>query len=445
MKSLLFAPALVSFVNSDLAVDANEVVSSPVPELLAFTIVEEHPLVEILDPLPFVPVVAKEGEENRLHELQNELDKLAASLKATQQAVENVAKQRDEAREEVRALTAANHEMLGEMKAFRQQMEAAHNEAEKWKAHAAKMERKANDQVLANAELQKFRTELQGAIKEFQVMKGDLARARTEFQDPIERANLKEQLAESKAKQERLGDEIEMALIAREKTIQESARTRRELEGKMETLMKQAQAANELRDELRSTNAAKMKALADVEVLRKEVEKSEASRATVTAELETAQGGLVALQAEKTAALELGTVAARERDEARAEMENLRGALEQARAETETVRKAATELTEELKTAEIERETTRKQLAEASGVIEKTQEELVFLNKAKGGLEELLFKKTADIRKLKGELRKAQASREQVSPPREGPESPDDSPTEEGVGEERATAQALAD
>ncbi len=84
------------------------------------------------------------------------------------------------------------------------------------------------------------------------------------------------------------------------------------------------------------------------------------------------------------------------------------------------------------KTAEEARKTTDEKLANASGNLAKTKEEVVFLNKAKGGLEELLFKKTAEIRKLKGELRKEQASREKA------PETPAD----EGKGEtDRATAR----
>ena len=58
-----------------------------------------------------------------------------------------------------------------------------------------------------------------------------------------------------------------------------------------------------------------------------------------------------------------------------------------------------------------------KQLEIASGELDKTKGEVVFLNKAKGGLEELLFRKTAEIRKLKGDLRKLHASRDKPDPP----------------------------
>ena len=464
MKTLLLAPALVSFINTDFAVDPNDVKPVSAPALFAFTeVVKERPIVELQDPPPFLPVVAKEDDakeddakediakddiakddiakdDNRLLELKADLGRLAESLKTTQHAVQNVAQQRDEAREEVRALAIANHEMLKEMKAFRQEMAVARQETEKWKAQAAAMERKVNDRALADADLHEFRNELQGALKDLQSMKGDIAKARDEFQDPIERANLKEQLAAAEKSQDRLGDEIEMALIAREKTIQESARTRKELEGKMATLMKQAQSAQEMRDELRSTNAVKMKALADVEVLRKELQKSQEGQQLVRQDLAVARDGLEALQAEKAAAMEAKAVASLERDEAQAGLKGLEGQIEEVRQDAETARQAVADVAEKLKFVQTERETAGKELAEAAGVLQKTVEEITFLNKAKGGLEELLFKKTAEIRMLKGELRKVQASRQK------SPELPEDSPRPDDAEEpEPVTAQAVAD
>jgi chromosome segregation ATPase len=438
MKSLLLAPALVSFVNTDQLVEPVE--TKPIViELVAIASVEDPPIVE-LAPLPeFVPVVVKEVDADRVQGLREDLEELAASLRAIQGAVENVAQQRDQARDEVRALAMANHEMLKEMKAFRHEMEMARKETEQWKNRADEMEKRANDQALANAEMQKFRAELQGAMNDFRAMRDDIATVRGELQDPIERADLKEQLAEAAVKQNRLSDEIEMALIAREKTILEAARTRKELEGKMATLMRQAHSAKEMRDELRTTNAVKMKALADVEVLRKQLQRSEDALEATAVELEVAQDGNLALQAEKAAAVESRMVAHHERDEARSELGDLEEQVEEVRRDAEDSNQAVAEVTEELKEAEMAREATGQELVEASGALDKVQEEVVFLNKAKGGLEELLFRKTAEIRKLKGELRKMHASREKSSKP---PKSPTPNDPEKG---KEATAQALAD
>ena len=507
MKSLLLAPALVSFVNTDLTVESSD--TKPlVTELVAIAKVEDNrPIVELPIEQPFVEVaVEQEVDEERLRLLQAEMEDLANDLEETRGAVENVAKERDQAREEVRALANANHEMLKEMKTFREEMERARAEAAKWKAEAVAMEKKTREDALALVDMKNFRAEVREMMGEFRAMKEDLAEARTELQDPIERANLKEELAEARAKQERLGDEVEMALIAREKTILESARTKKELEGKMETLMQQAQEANQLRDELRSVNAGKMKALADVEVLRKTLQKSEEAQEVTLAELKVAQDGLLALQAEKAAAVEARMQVMQERDEALAGMENLqerieqvraeaetsrlqavqerdealagmenlrvqieqvraeaetsrmqvvqerdealagmeslRGQIEEVRAEAEASRQAVAEMTDELQEIQLARETTGAELAETAGTLEKAQEEVVFLTKAKGGLEELLFKKTAEIRKLKGELRKVHASREKGSKPPKSPESEGRQDEEEGKPD---TAQALVE
>jgi chromosome segregation ATPase len=337
-------------VNADQPADLSYQAES-LSELVAITqVVERRPVVELFAPQPFVPIAAKENE--RVNDLKGDLEKLGATLQETQKAVADVAKQRDEAREEVRALAKANHEMLNEMKAFRTELETARADSEKWKEHAAKMERKAEDQALANAALQQFRAELEGTMKDFQAMKGDIAKAREEFADPIERANLKEELAASKAKQARLGDEIEMALIAREKTIQETAQTRKELEGKMAALTQQVQEGNDLRDELRSANAVKMKALADVEVLRKGLTEAEAGRAETLAKLDTAQNGLTALQAEKAAAMEAKAVAMQERDAAQAGTADLQKQVDAALEQLDSAKNALAETNGRLKVAQ---------------------------------------------------------------------------------------------
>jgi len=304
------------------------------------------------------------------------------------------------------------------------------------------LEERANDRVLAKAEMLEFRDLMGGAMEEFRALKGDLAQARLELQDPIERANLKEQLAEANSRQERLNDEIKMALIARERTILEAARTRKELEGRMASLRPEAQSAKEMRDELRSANAVKMKALADVELLRKERERSGRSQEETSAALKGAQEGIVALQAEKGAAVESRMVAQRERDEARAGVEELQNQVEEVRAENEFSKLAMVELTEELKDLEVARQTADQELEQSSAALDQAHEEVVFLNKAKGGLEQLLFTKTAEIRKLKGDLRKVQATAEKSSGPPESPKRED--PAEESEDGNRNTAGVLA-
>lgn len=438
MKSLLLAPALVSFVNTDLYVDSLET-SPVVTELVAIATVVDPPIVELEFFPEFVPVVAQDEEADRVQALRMDIDALGTSLTTTQEAVEEVARQRDQARDEVRALAKANHEILTELKAFRHEMEMARKETEEWKRRSMDLEKRANDRVLAKAEMLEFRDLLGGAMEEFRALKGDLAQARLELQDPIERANLKEELAQANTRQLRLNDEIEMALIARERTILEAARTRKELEGQMASLRTEAQSAKEMRDELRSANAVKMKALADVEVLRKEMERSGTALEETSAGLKVAQEGIVALQAEKGAAVESRMVVQRERDEARAGVEHLQNQVEEVRAEAEFSKLAMAELTAELKDLEVARQTADQELEQSSTALDQFHEEVAFLKKVKGGLEHLLFKKDAELQKL----RKVQAaSEEKSSGPPESPKSED--PAEESEDGNRNTAGVLA-
>ncbi len=415
MKSLLLAPALVSLVQPDIVVESVET-EMPIP-LVAIAVVDDPPLVELAPDPGAVPVAGNQDEEARVQNLRQDLEGIAANLMAAQRAVETMAEQRDQARGEVSALTRANHEMLQEMKVFREEMEKARREAADWKAQAAAFEAQVNDEPGLPAEIRGFRAEMARVMQEFRTMKDEIALVRQELQDPIERANLKEQLAESKAREERLGTEIEMALIAREKTILEAARARKDEEARITDLTAKAHGAVELRDELRSTRAAQMKALVDVEILKKQLGRSKDMQDQAVAEL---QETIQSLQAEKVATAEARMLAGLERDQAQAEAEELSGQIAGVRAEAEVSRETVAQLAMELEETEVARQETEearqkteearqkteearqkteeahqetgKQLEIASGELDKTKGEVVFLNKAKGGLEELLFR-----------------------------------------------------
>ena len=79
-------------------------------------------------------------------------------------------------------------------------MEQARREAESWKAQAEKGE----ERPAAGPDI---RAEMGKIMEEFRVMKEDLALVRQELSDPVERANLKEQLVESRAREEQLEEE----------------------------------------------------------------------------------------------------------------------------------------------------------------------------------------------------------------------------------------------
>ena len=420
MKSLLLAPVLASLVHPDIPPESYETeVAGP---LAAFAAVEDSPLVELVPVAQFVPIGVNQDDDARVQILREDLEDIAADLMAAQRAVEAVAEQRDQAREEVGALARANHEMRQERKAFREEMEKAHREAASWKARATAFEEQARDRGSLPAEPGAFRAEMAKVMQELRSMKEDIALARGELRDPVEHANLEEQLAESKAREERLGDEIEMALIARERTILEAARNRKKQESRIAALTAVSKGTEELRDELRSSRAGQMKALVDVEILKKQLGRSEEMQDRSLLALQEARESLEALQAEKTATAESRMLAHRERDQARSEADELKSEIAGVRSKVELSRRTVLQLAEELEETEVARQENGRELEIVSGELEKSRKEAVLLNKAKGGLEELLFRKTGEIRKLKGELRGLQASYRNPEPRLANPE-----------------------
>ena len=403
MKRLFLVALPVCLANTDATAEPpRKGLAAP---LLACGSVEDPPLIQLEAPAQFVSLAASRDEEAGVRILRQELEDLAASLVATQRSMEMVAEQRDRAREEVRALVKANHDMLKEMKVFREEMRTARQEAADWKARAGDPHQQGgNPGQLAN-DLRDFRAGMRKLMQDFEVMKGEIAAARRDLQDPVERANLKEQLASSETSREHLEEELEWALVSREKAILEARRSRGEMEERIAGLNNEIRAAREIRDELRSTNAGKMKALADVELLKKELSRSEKIRGNTIRELHLAHERILALQTEKTAVAEARTFACEERDRSVVEAEALRGQVVEARSEAEASRSALARLTAELEETRDAREKSGEDLELVTSELTSSRKEVALLSKAKGGLEELLFRKTAEIRKLKGELR----------------------------------------
>ena len=415
LKKLLVTSLVLFLVHPVVASESGKA-EVPAP-LVAVATVEEPPLVEVACDT----VVDEQTDDARVLALRLDLQEITASLEATRLAVDTVEEQRDGAREEVGALTMANHEMRREMKVLREAMEQARREAESWKAQAEKGEERPASGPDIRAEMGKI-------LEEFRVMKEDLALVRQELSDPVEQANLKEQLVESRAREDQLEEEVEMALRARDKAIQEAADNRKNLKSRIAVLDAESRETEDLRDQLRFSRAGQMKALVDVEVLKKSLGRAAELQSRTLADLQRARHSVEALQAEKTATAESRMLAHRERDMARAEADGLRGQVEGVRIEVERSRKTVTQLAEELEETELARQENHRELERASGALKQSQAEMSLLSRAKGGLEELLFRKSAEVRKLRAELRGVHASA--------GISEPEDSDQETGSGEE---------
>ena len=119
-----------------------------------------------------------------------------------------------------------------ELARVRKELASARSEGVRWKKVAGGLEEKVKAGAMAHAELQQFRGELQGAIKEFQALKGDFGKARSELSDPIERAGLKKSVNGLERERERLQNEIEIALKERTGLREQLARQKEEAERK---------------------------------------------------------------------------------------------------------------------------------------------------------------------------------------------------------------------
>lgn len=335
MKSLSVASALIILAHTVLAegLQGNDTLNS----LIKISSVEDTPLVFVgFDPYP------KEQEsESEVQDLRQDLRGAGARLHEARRAMEAVAEERDEARGEVSALTMANHRMLMEIRKLQKEKEQALQEGEVWKARAEQRMKPASrpDEVVV---------EMAGFKAEFHALREDLVRVRQELNDPIERANLREQLVAARAHGERLEKEITTLLESREEERRAAARQQMKMTAKVLALSSGAGGSDQLRDDLRLSKAGQVKALVDVELLKKDLVRAGEREERALVELRQVQKGVEALHAQKAAMAESRMVVQHDLDKACGEVENLRRQIAKVRSEGEASRESVARLTLEL-------------------------------------------------------------------------------------------------
>ena len=287
--------------------------------------------------VPVAEAPPEKAERNRagdsLDGLREHLGGLAQDLEQTHKAVEDMARQRDMAREKAKQSAEAQRLAMEESASLRKQLAAAREESAQWKAKAGSLEEKMKEEALAKADLQSFRGELRGAMKEFQAMKEDFGQAREVLEDPKERAELRK-------------------------------------------------AAKELTVELESAVKRNMQAMENLK------EEREATAAELRATKE--------LAAEKTALVELG------------------------QSKITMLERAAEKPREELQRSEESRRQAMEQVREANVEASKVRADLEMMKKAKIGLEELLFRKTDEVRGLKKRVKELEEAGKEDLPPAVG-------------------------
>jgi len=398
IPSVLFCPFLAGFIVASPATAPNEFDNASAE------------LVVLNKEDPEIP-----AEGDQLERLRGHLRSLSDSLEQTQKAVNSVARQRDEAREESRL----GQKMLGEAG---KKLESLQGKLEKAQAEASRWKEKAQTAEMTQADMEKFRGDLKGAMADFEHLKGDFAKARTELSDPIARAEMKKAMAGVKKEHQNLKRDIEIAIKARNESQAETAKVRKELE-QSQQVAKRLQVELEERktenagikerlaeamafnDSHKVKFAASQARVAEAEkkmaALQREKEaavKNLASmekRGVMTAEMEArkkeAEGRLAGMNAQlKAVEQECGALKARS--------EEMSARLKEREAELALVRvdlkDRDTALAEELKSTKIE--------------LARSQSELGFLQKSKSQMERKLVEQGSEIRQLKGALRKVE-------------------------------------
>ena len=335
MKSLSVASALIILAHTVLAegLQGNDTLNS----LIKISSVEDTPLVFVgFDPCP-----TEQESESEVQDLRQDLRGAGARLHEARRAMEAVAEERDEARGEVSALTMANHRMLMEIRKLQKEKEQALQEGEVWKARA---EQRMKPATRPDEEV----VEIAGFKAEFHALREDLVRVRQELNDPIERANLREQLVAARAHGERLEKEITTLLESREEERRAAARQQRKMTAKVLALSSGAGGSDQLRDDLRLSKAGHVKALVDVELLKKDLVRAGEREERALAELGQVQKGVEALHAQKAAMAESRMLVQHDLDKACREVENLRRQIAKVRSEGEASRESVARLTLEL-------------------------------------------------------------------------------------------------
>ena len=335
MKSLSVASALIILAHTVLAegLQGNDTLNS----LIKISSVEDTPLVFVgFDPCP-----TEQESESEVQDLRQDLRGAGARLHEARRAMEAVAEERDEARGEVSALTMANHRMLMEIRKLQKEKEQALQEGEVWKA---RVEQRMKPASRPDEEV----VEIAGFKAEFHALREDLVRVRQELNDPIERANLREQLVAARAHGERLEKEITTLLESREEERRAAARQQRKMTAKVLALSSGAGGSDQLRDDLRLSKAGHVKALVDVELLKKDLVRAGEREERALAELGEVRKGVEALHAQKAAMAESRMLVQHDLDKACREVENLRKQIAKVRSEGEASRESVARLTLEL-------------------------------------------------------------------------------------------------
>ena len=335
--------------------------------------------------------------------MQKHIETMAEAIKKAQSEATDASKQRDAAHKEALAVREAKQQIEGQLGGLKKQLDASNQEVTQWKDKANTLEKKAIvlEKKLgageeAYAKLGTFRDEMTTALKEFAVLKNDLANVRGELQAPAERVALKKQVAEVETSRDALTKKLDTEIKAHTESkgllatlgktledVKNSAKTQ------FEALVKLQRERDELGKNLAMTNEqlnATRQEAAGLKDAKVAVEKDlTASRS----ELSQTQKMLAMLQ--KDAA------------ELRATMEPLAAGIQDAKNQ-------AAKATTAIREASTARERAENDANQVKGQLQAVNERLVEALKAQDGLKQQVNSKTTELDGLRKKVEQLEAT-----------------------------------
>lgn len=334
--------------------------------------------------------------------LQKQFETMNKAINDARNEAKNVASQRDSARKEAHAMRETAKKLEAELAQLKKQLEGSNHQAAEWKQKSDQLEKKLGAGAEAYEKLASFRDEMGSALKEFAVLKKDLADVRGELQAPAERVALKKELASLKQSGDevakKLKSEIEAhaeskRLLAMSKAAGEQVKKafvslKKEAKSQFAALTKMKEERDALDKKLGSTN----KALADV---RKESEQRLTAKNNAEKELNKARTELTATR-DSLAMLQK-------------EASQLRGTVEPLAAEIKAANQQSELAIRAIKEAISARETAEKNTLRLEGELKQTNDRLAAALKDQNGLKQQVASKSTEVKSLRKKIEDLEA------------------------------------
>ncbi len=341
--------------------------------------------------------------QNPETELLEQLQTMNDAIEKARTEASQAADQRDAARKEAMAVRKAKQRLEAQLGGLKEQLDATNHEVGQWKEKARHFEEKLGAGEEAYQKLGTFRDEMNSALKEFAVLKNDLAAVRGELQAPAERVALKEEIA---------GLKTQNGEIARK--LDEEVKAHNESKGLLAAGTKLAKELGDALDEMKTAAKAQLEKLAQTQRERDALAKNlTASNEQLTASMqeaaefkavkEAAEASLESTRAELASTQEMLAMLKKDASELRATMEPLAAGIQEAKEQAEK----ATLTIREVSAA---REKAEREATQAKGQLEVANARLIEALNAQTGLRQEVASKTSEIDVLRRKVEAMEAT-----------------------------------